>query len=60
MEYEAAMPVNTAGWGLYSYHNRVTYSGIEQFDMTGTMYMDYLVGGVTMTYYGAMAATTCC
>ena len=45
VEYEAPMPVNTAAWGLYSYHNRVTYRSIEQFDMTGTMYMDYLVGG---------------
>ena len=43
--YEVAVPANTARWGIHSRQYGLTYTGIEQFDLTGTPYMDYLVGG---------------
>ncbi|MBK7954050.1 MAG: hypothetical protein IPK02_08890 [Candidatus Accumulibacter sp.] len=44
MGFEVAAPANTGRWGFNSYHYGVTYSGIEQFDITGTFFADLLIG----------------
>jgi Ca2+-binding RTX toxin-like protein len=42
---EVAAPANTARWGIHSYGYRVTYTGIEQLEVTGTPLDDYVLGG---------------
>jgi len=43
--YEMVAPANTAQWSCQSAHYGVIYTGVEQFDVTGTQFGDLLVGG---------------
>ncbi len=43
--YQVATPANTAQWSFQSARYGVIYTGIEQFDVTGTQFGDLLVGG---------------